>query len=183
MGGGDQGVLLARAAVGVPRFRFVVPSRPGYLSTPLGEARTPESQADVCAALLDSLGMPEAAVIAISGAAIALRAAAEHHATPCATTAWHRSRHPPVPRYLRLSLRADIGPRTRCAWDRRSGGARRPGKVARGQGAQEHAARRKGVGTRSSSFIAIKYARVPPRRSMRVIRVDSIRSNRYIRAE
>jgi pimeloyl-ACP methyl ester carboxylesterase len=67
MGGWDQGLLLARAAVGAPRFRFVAPSRPGYLRTPLGEARCPESQADLCAALLECLGVRDASVIAISG--------------------------------------------------------------------------------------------------------------------
>src|SRR5579872_7427967 len=67
MGGYDQGLLLAQAAVGAPRFRCIAPSRPGYLGTPFGADRTPEAQADRCAALLDTLGVESAAVVAISG--------------------------------------------------------------------------------------------------------------------
>jgi pimeloyl-ACP methyl ester carboxylesterase len=67
MGGYNQGVLLARAAVGTPEFRFVAISRPGYLGTSLALGETPERQADLCAAVLDALSIPRAAVIAISG--------------------------------------------------------------------------------------------------------------------
>jgi pimeloyl-ACP methyl ester carboxylesterase len=67
MGGYDQGLLLARAAVGTPDFRFIAISRPGYLGTPLDAGRTPEQQADLCAAVLDALGIPQAAVMAVSG--------------------------------------------------------------------------------------------------------------------
>lgn len=67
MGGYDQGVLLGRAAVGLTRFRFIAPSRPGYLATRLDVGRTPEEQADACADVLDAIGVPTAAVIAISG--------------------------------------------------------------------------------------------------------------------
>lgn len=67
MGGCDQGVLLARAAVGTPDFRFIAISRPGYLGTPLDSGRTPEQQADLCAAVLDALGISQAAAIAVSG--------------------------------------------------------------------------------------------------------------------
>lgn len=67
MGGYDQSVMLARAAVEGCGFQFVAVSRPGYLGTPLGEATAPERQADLCAALLDALGIQQAAVLAISG--------------------------------------------------------------------------------------------------------------------
>jgi pimeloyl-ACP methyl ester carboxylesterase len=67
MGGYNQGVLLARAAAGTSEFRFVAISRPGYLATPLALGETPEAQADLCAAVLDALGISLAAVIAISG--------------------------------------------------------------------------------------------------------------------
>ncbi|MGP8175648.1 MAG: alpha/beta fold hydrolase [Terracidiphilus sp.] len=66
MGGWDQGVLLARTVVS-PHHRFVAVSRPGYLGTALTLGRTPQEQADLCAAALDQLGIAKAAVIAISG--------------------------------------------------------------------------------------------------------------------
>ena len=67
MGGYDQGLLLARAAVGCSGFRFVAVSRPGYLATPLALGKTPEEQADLCAGVLDALDIRQAAVIAIEG--------------------------------------------------------------------------------------------------------------------
>ncbi|HSB72655.1 MAG TPA: alpha/beta hydrolase [Candidatus Methylomirabilis sp.] len=66
MGGYDQGVILART-IGAPGYRFVAVSRPGYLGTPLTAGRTPEEQADLCADLLDALGVSKAAVMAVSG--------------------------------------------------------------------------------------------------------------------
>jgi pimeloyl-ACP methyl ester carboxylesterase len=67
MGGYDQGVLLVRTTIAEPGYRYIVPSRPGYLRTPLALGRTPEEQADLYAALLDALTVPKTAVIAISG--------------------------------------------------------------------------------------------------------------------
>lgn len=67
MGGHDQGLILARAAVGGSGFRIVSVSRPGSLGTPLASGQTPAEQADLCASLLDALGIGKAAVIAISG--------------------------------------------------------------------------------------------------------------------
>ncbi len=66
MGGYDQGLILARTVCS-PEFRFVAVSRPGYLGTPLSSGRSPEAQADLCAALLDSLSIPNVAVVAVSG--------------------------------------------------------------------------------------------------------------------
>ncbi|HWP58001.1 MAG TPA: alpha/beta hydrolase [Candidatus Acidoferrales bacterium] len=65
-GGYDQGLLAAKLA-GSQGFTFISPSRPGYLRTPLEVGLTPEAQADAYAALLDSLGILQAAVIGISG--------------------------------------------------------------------------------------------------------------------
>lgn len=67
MGGCDQSVLLGRAALGESGFQQIAISRPGYLGTPLTVGRTPEEQADACAAVLDAIGVRSAAVIAISG--------------------------------------------------------------------------------------------------------------------
>ncbi len=66
MGGYDQSALLART-IGEAGYRFVCVSRPGYLGTPLSSGRTSDDQADLCAALLDELGVCEAAVMAVSG--------------------------------------------------------------------------------------------------------------------
>ena len=66
MGGHDQAELLART-VGPPEFRVLSLSRPGYLGTPLSVGKTPEQQADVYAELLDALGIPQVAAMAISG--------------------------------------------------------------------------------------------------------------------
>ena len=66
MGGYDQGLLLGRAA-GATELRYLAVSRPGYLGTPISSGRTPEEQADLCAALLDVLGIGATGVIAVSG--------------------------------------------------------------------------------------------------------------------
>jgi pimeloyl-ACP methyl ester carboxylesterase len=59
-------MLLARTA-GVPGFRYIAPSRPGYLGTSLSLGRTPVEQADLYRDLLDALGVERAAVMAVSG--------------------------------------------------------------------------------------------------------------------
>ncbi len=66
LGGYDQGILLART-LGEAGYRYVAPSRPGYLGTPLVRGREPEEQADLYAAMLDALGAERAAVMAVSG--------------------------------------------------------------------------------------------------------------------
>ena len=56
-------------------FRVIVPSRPGYLRTPLTSGRTPGEQATLIAALLDTLGIERGALYAYSqgGASFAVR--------------------------------------------------------------------------------------------------------------
>lgn len=66
MGGYDQGLILART-IGAEGHRAICPSRPGYLGTPLASGDSAERQADLCAALLDTLGIAETAVVAVSG--------------------------------------------------------------------------------------------------------------------
>lgn len=66
-GGYDQGMLATRVGGEMP-FRLVAVSRFGYLRTPMprdGDAG-PEAQADAYAALLDALGIEQAAMIGIS---------------------------------------------------------------------------------------------------------------------
>ena len=66
MGGYDQGLILART-IGAPEYRHVAVSRAGYLGTALTAGRNPEEQADLCADLLDALGIDRTAVLAVSG--------------------------------------------------------------------------------------------------------------------
>lgn len=83
MGGYDQGLLLARAALDFARFQWVAVSRPGYLATPLALGETPQDQADLCAAVLDALGIPQAAVIAVSGGGQCALQFAQRHRGRC----------------------------------------------------------------------------------------------------
>ena len=48
-------------------FRYIIPSRPGYLRTPLSVGKTPKEQADAFAALLDALKVDKVEVIGGSG--------------------------------------------------------------------------------------------------------------------
>lgn len=78
VGGWDQSMILARAAA-PPDHRLVAVSRPGYLGTPLSAGRTPEEQANCFAALLDSLGVAQVVVMAVSGGGLnALQFALRH---------------------------------------------------------------------------------------------------------
>ena len=63
-GGYDQGLLLAQTLAGP--FRYVIPSRYGYLRTPVPAGATPEMQADAYACLLDELNVRQVAVVGLS---------------------------------------------------------------------------------------------------------------------
>jgi pimeloyl-ACP methyl ester carboxylesterase len=77
-GGYDQGLMIAEF-LGYNRLRFIAISHPGYLGTPLEVGRTPRDQADAFAALLDALGVRDAAIIGVSGGGpSALQFAARH---------------------------------------------------------------------------------------------------------
>lgn len=67
-GGFDSFYLLHRMQYGAggPPFRAILPSRPGYLRTPLDTGKTPAEQADAMAALLDVLQVKRVAVIGLS---------------------------------------------------------------------------------------------------------------------
>lgn len=81
-GGYDQGIAFARL-LNCNDFTFICVSRPGYLRTPLASGETPEGQADLYAALLDTLGIPEAAIIGISGGGPSTLQFAVRHANRC----------------------------------------------------------------------------------------------------
>lgn len=51
----------------LPGYRWLTPSRPGYLGTPLATGRTPAEQARAYADLLEVLGLDEVIVMSISG--------------------------------------------------------------------------------------------------------------------
>ena len=77
-GGFDQGLVIARGNVG-EGFRTIIPSRFGYLRTPLPEDASPAGQADAYACLLDALGIEKAAIMGTSaGATSALQFALRH---------------------------------------------------------------------------------------------------------
>lgn len=65
-GGYDQGMSIARA-YGGEGFRWICPSRFGYLRSPLPADPSTAAQAEALADLLDSLGVERAAILAMSG--------------------------------------------------------------------------------------------------------------------
>ena len=65
-GGYDQGISIAKA-FGGEGFRWIVPSRFGYLRTPLPADASTTAQADAFADLLDDLGIDRVAILAMSG--------------------------------------------------------------------------------------------------------------------
>ena len=67
-GGYDQGLWVARDSLG-EGFRLIVPSRFGYLRTPLPQDASPAAQADAHACLLDALNISKVAVMGISAGA------------------------------------------------------------------------------------------------------------------
>ena len=77
-GGHDQGGAAGELAA-ANGWRFLAPSRPGYLRTPLATGRTPVEQADAYAALLDALDIRRVAILGVSGGGpSALEFAARH---------------------------------------------------------------------------------------------------------
>jgi pimeloyl-ACP methyl ester carboxylesterase len=76
LGGHDRARLYSFPEAG---FRFICPSRPGYLGTPLSVGQTVEAQADAFAALLDALEVEKAAIIGCSaGGPVAIQFALRH---------------------------------------------------------------------------------------------------------
>ena len=65
-GGFDTGIRIAKTYVG-DGYRFVVPSRFGYLGSALPPGASPAAQADAYAFLLDTLGIERAVIFGFSG--------------------------------------------------------------------------------------------------------------------
>ncbi len=77
-GGFDQGLVTARGQLG-EGFRAIVPSRFGYLRTPLPADASPATQADAFECLLDALGIEQAAILGVSaGGTSAIQFALRH---------------------------------------------------------------------------------------------------------
>lgn len=77
-GGFDQGLNLASSMLG-DGYRFIAPSRFGYLATPVPADVSPAAQADAHVALLDTLGVEKAVVLGVSaGTRSALELALRH---------------------------------------------------------------------------------------------------------
>ena len=77
-GGYDMGELMAEILLG-DGFRWIAPSRFGYLGSSVPGDATPDTQADAYAWLLDELGIREVAVVALSaGGASGLLLALRH---------------------------------------------------------------------------------------------------------
>ena len=77
-GGFDQGLLFAEA-FGGDGYRWIAPSRFGYLGSPLPEDPSTRAQADAFADLLDRLGVQRVAVLAVSGGVPPALQFAAHH--------------------------------------------------------------------------------------------------------
>jgi pimeloyl-ACP methyl ester carboxylesterase len=91
--------------------RYILPSRPGYLRTPLSDGATPAEQADLLVALLDVLHIRKAAVIGISGGGPAALQFAIRHPDRCTALVLEeaviRRLHEPAPNLPRGTLAAD----------------------------------------------------------------------------
>lgn len=118
-GGYDQALAVA-AACGISHAKIIAPSRPGYLSTPLGSSLLPQQQARDLVALLDALGVERTAVLAFSaGAPVALALALNYPdrvsslviLSGVASQLPHRGREEPshLPEAISNGLTGDVG--------------------------------------------------------------------------
>ena len=92
-GGFDQGLVIARGNVG-EEFLSIVPSRFGYLRTPLPSGASPAQQADEYKCLLDSLGIEQAAIIGTSAGGTSAIQFALRHPDRCSTLVLFSSNAP-----------------------------------------------------------------------------------------
>ncbi len=83
MGGYDQSLILAQT-VGNANYRYLAVTRPGYLGTPLSSGKSSEQQGDLIAALLDTLNIGKAGVMAVSGGGPGALQFALRHPARCA---------------------------------------------------------------------------------------------------
>jgi pimeloyl-ACP methyl ester carboxylesterase len=101
-----------------PSARVLRVSRPGYGRTPLRSGRTPEATADLYAALLDALDVPDAVAVGISGGGPSSYAFAQRHPQRCRGLVLCCALQPglmPVPPAMRRAARVP-GLFTAAAW-------------------------------------------------------------------
>ncbi|EHQ36065.1 alpha/beta fold hydrolase [Methanoplanus limicola] len=78
-GGGYDMAVLIYSMFSDAGFSLICPSRPGYLRTPLTSGKSIPAQVDLCAALLDELGLDEVGVVGASaGGPLAYEFAKRH---------------------------------------------------------------------------------------------------------
>ncbi|MFH1007602.1 MAG: alpha/beta hydrolase [Candidatus Latescibacterota bacterium] len=82
MGGYDQSLILAQT-IGTEGYRFIALSRPGYLGTPMSCGESPGAQGDLIAAVLDTLDIDRAGVLAVSGGGPSAVRFGLHHPDRC----------------------------------------------------------------------------------------------------
>jgi pimeloyl-ACP methyl ester carboxylesterase len=87
-GGSDSSVAMGRFLADAG-FEVIAPSRPGYLGTPLDDRRSIDDQAELLAALLDTLGLERAGLLTWSGGGPSgYRLAVRHPDRVCALVAF-----------------------------------------------------------------------------------------------
>lgn len=104
-GGYDQGLLFA-SLIG-DEFAWIVPSRFGYLGTPLPEDPSVEEQADAHACLLDALGIGRVGVVGVSAGGPSSLQSALRHPERCAALVMMSAvsqADPPRPFFADLAL-------------------------------------------------------------------------------
>ena len=84
-GGYDQGLLIGENYVG-DGFRFIAPSRFGYVRSSIPQNGSPAAQADAYVALLDSLGIERVAVVGFSDGGASAPQFALRHPERCAAS-------------------------------------------------------------------------------------------------
>lgn len=116
-GGCDQAMLIG-SSLAEQGYQVIAPSRPGYLRTPLSLGLTPEKQADAMAALLDTLGIENVAVVGVSlGAPAAIEFCLRYPKRAWALvliSSVTKARppapaSPPLPQILNEQLTGDVG--------------------------------------------------------------------------
>lgn len=118
-GGYDQALLLARG-LDDAGYKVIAPSRPGYLRTPLASGLLPSQQADIMAALLDTLDESKVTLLGVAeGAPAAIEFALKYPnrvsglvlVSPVLRrwTTWKKEELPPVASGILEGLTGDVG--------------------------------------------------------------------------
>jgi pimeloyl-ACP methyl ester carboxylesterase len=94
-------------------FRYIIPSRPGYLRTPLSVGKTPKEQAEAFAALLDVLKIGKVAVVGGSGGGPSAIEFAALYPERCAALVLEEAismrREPGKPGFVEAALKNTLG--------------------------------------------------------------------------